>query len=743
MEHQDKKTGGGCCHHSSIAENHHALPMPSHHTIQSHGVGDVYTCPMHLQIRQQTAGSCPLCGMALEPEKISLAAMDTPDPEMKEMTHRFILSAALSLPLALFVMLAHLNYPFFHQWINHPFALWGQMIVATPVILWGGWPFYVRAVASVKNRSLNMFTLIGLGIAVAYVYSLIITIFPQAVERVAGKMTLDVYFESAAVITTLVLLGQILELKARAQASKAMRLLLELVPKTARRMRADGAEEDIELAAIHQGDLLRVRGGEKIPADGVIIDGNSSVDQSMLTGESLPVEKKIGDRITGATLNGAGSFLMRVERVGNDSMVAQIVDMVSKAQRSRAPIQRIADKVSGYFVPMVIAIAIITAFSWWVWGDEPKLAYAVVNAVAVLIIACPCALGLATPMSIITATGRGAQAGVLIKNAEALEAMEKIDTLIIDKTGTLTEGKPKLMAVMTLAGIDEKESLRLAASLERYSQHPLASAIIQGAEEQGLILSEVVDFVSITGKGVQGTIDGQQIALGNKALFTMLAIAPESLLEKQEILQAKGQTTMLMAINGKAAAVLAVADPIKATTAAALEILRADGLDLIMLTGDSQITASIIAQQLGIEAFYAELLPQDKGDIIQELQKKGKKVAMAGDGINDAPALAMAQVGIAMGTGTDIAMGSAGITLVKGDLMGIVRARRLSCATMNNIKQNLFFAFAYNVVGISVAAGVLYPFTHWLLSPEIASAAMALSSVSVIFNALRLRAVKL
>jgi Cu+-exporting ATPase len=617
------------------------------------------------------------------------------------------------------------------------------MLVATPVVLWGGWPFYVRAIASVKNRSLNMFTLIALGVGVAYIYSLIIVLFPQEVSQFAGGMKLDIYFEAAAVITALVLLGQVLELKARAQSSNAMRALLDLAPKMARIIRDNGKEEDVHLSQVQKGDLLRVRPGEKVPVDGVVVDGHSSVDQSMLTGESIPVEKSVGDKVTGATLNGTGSFTMKAERVGNETMLAQIVDMVAKAQRTRAPIQRMADIVAGYFVPIVIAVAIITALAWWVFGPEPKLAYAIVNAVAVLIIACPCALGLATPMSIIAGTGRGALAGVLIKNAESLEIMEKVDTLIIDKTGTLTEGKPKLMEVVTLAGFERNETLKLIASLEQNSEHPLASAIVKGAEAESIILSSVQNFASITGKGVQGEIDGHKVALGNATLFSDLGIDATPLTAKAEELRSKGQTAMLAAIDGKAAAVVSVADPIKVTTPEALRELKAAGLRIVMLTGDSKATAEAVASQLAIDEIEAEVLPERKSEIVRELQAQGRKVAMAGDGVNDAPALAQAQVGIAMGTGTDVAMESAGITLVKGDLIGIVRARRLSHATMQNIRQNLFFAFVYNILGVPVAAGVLYPFFGILLSPVIASAAMAFSSVSVIVNALRLRNVKL
>jgi len=705
------------------------------------GADVIYTCPMHPQIRQPKPGNCPICGMALEPEKVSLDAV--PNHELIDMTRRFWVSVLLAAPLALFVMGAHLipNIP--HEWMDSPLSHWLQMLVATPVVLWGSWPFYVRAVDSIKHRSLNMFTLIALGVGVAYIYSLILTLFPDAVTRFSGGMMLDVYFEAAAVITALVLLGQVLELKAREQSSNAMKALLDLAPKMARIIRADGKEEDVALSEVHKGDVLRVRPGEKVPVDGVVIEGHSSVDQSMLSGESVPVEKSAGDKVTGATLNGTGGFTMRAERVGNETMLAQIVDMVAKAQRTRAPIQRMADKVSGYFVPIVVLVAILTAAAWWVWGPEPKLAYAIVNAVAVLIIACPCALGLATPMSIIAGTGRGAMAGVLIKNAESLEIMEKVDTLIIDKTGTLTEGKPKLMEVVTASGFEPNETLRLVASLEQSSEHPLASAIVKGAQEKGITLSTVQNFSSTTGKGVQGTVDGHAVALGNAAMLTSLGMNAHSLVQAADQLRAKGQTAMFAAIDGKPAAIISVADPIKATTPEALKQLKAEGLHIVMLTGDSKATAKAIAEQLGIDDYEAEVLPERKSELVRQLQEKGRKVAMAGDGVNDAPALAQAHVGIAMGTGTDVAMESAGVTLVKGDLIGIVRARRLSHATMSNIRQNLFFAFVYNALGVPVAAGLLYPFFGLLLSPVIASAAMALSSVSVIMNSLRLKKVKL
>ncbi|MBN8542750.1 MAG: copper-translocating P-type ATPase [Alphaproteobacteria bacterium] len=696
---------------------------------------------MHPQVRQKQPGNCPICGMALEPETVSLD--EGLDPELVDMTRRFWVAAVLSFPLALVVMGAHLIPGLSHEFLDSQLAKWIQMLMATPVVLWAGWPFFERAAESVRHKSLNMFTLIALGVGVAYIYSVLITVFPEAAMRFAGGQMLDIYFEAASVITALVLLGQVLELKARNQARNAMRALLDLAPKMARIIRADGKEEDVHLSQVHKGDLLRVRPGEKVPVDGMVVEGHSSIDQSMVTGESVPVEKNTGDKVIGATLNGTGGFTMRAERVGNETMLAQIVDMVAKAQRSRAPIQRMADTVSGYFVPVVMLIAIVTAMIWGVWGPEPKLAYAIVNAVAVLIIACPCALGLATPMSIIAGTGRGAHAGVLIKNAEALEIMEKVDTLIIDKTGTLTEGKPKLMEVVTVSGFDQNETLRLVASLERGSEHPLASAIVKGAEDRGIVLASVQDFASITGKGVKGTIDGHSLVLGNKTLLSSLGIDSAPLSANAEQLRAKGQTAMFAAIDGNAAAVISVADPIKPTTPEALKQLKAEGLRIVMLTGDSKATAEAIAKQLGIDELEAEVLPERKSEVVRQLQQQGRKVAMAGDGVNDAPALAQAQVGIAMGTGTDVAMESAGVTLVKGDLIGIVRARRLSHATMRNIRQNLFFAFIYNALGVPVAAGILYPFFGLLLSPVIASAAMALSSVSVIVNSLRLRNIQL
>ncbi len=733
---QDVKAKASCCHAS------HSTPAPSAATVAV-DKDAIYTCPMHPEVRQIGPGSCPKCGMALEPEDISLS--DGADPELKDMTRRFWVAAVLSAPLLLLTMGAHFPNEWLHTFLMSPLATWGQLILATPVVLWAGWPFFERGWASLKNKSLNMFTLIALGVGVAYLYSVVVTLFPGYLGQWLGAAseTIDVYFEAAAVITALVLLGQVLELRARAQTSSAMRALLDLAPATARVIRADGAEDDIPLSHVHQGDTLRVRPGEKVPVDGVVLEGASSIDQSMITGEPVPVEKGPGDPVTGATINGTGSFTMRAERVGKETLLAQIVDMVSKAQRTRAPIQRLADKVSGYFVPAVIAVAAIAAFAWGMVGPEPRVGYAILNAVAVLIIACPCALGLATPMSIMAGTGRGAKAGVLIKNAEALEGFEKVDTLIVDKTGTLTEGRPKLMNVVAAAGYDEATVLSLAASLERGSEHPLAEAILKGAESRGLQPAHASEFQSVTGKGVTGNVEGKQVALGNLALLESLNIDATGIKTQADAYRAQGHTAMFVGIDGKPAGIITVADPIKETTVEAIRQLKADGLRIVMLTGDNKTTALAVAKKVGIEQVEADVLPDQKNAAVRKLQEQGRKVAMAGDGINDAPALAQADVGIAMGTGADVAMESAGITLVKGDLMGIVRARHLSRATMRNIRQNLFFAFVYNALGVPVAAGALYPFFGILLSPIIASGAMALSSVSVIANSLRLRSTKI
>jgi Cu+-exporting ATPase len=699
---------------------------------------------MHPQIVRDAPGSCPICGMALEPRTVG--AEEGPDPELVDMTRRFWIGLVLSVPLLVFAMGDMLPGEPLRHLVPGRVAAWLQLLLATPVVLWAGWPFFVRGWASVVNRSLNMFTLIALGTGMAYVYSVVGTVapglFPESFRTHGGEVGL--YFEAAAIITVLVLLGQVLELRARSRTSSAIRALLNLAPPTARRARPDGSEEDVPLEAVGAGDLLRVRPGERIPVDGVVLEGASAVDESMVTGESIPVEKVTGSRVTGGTVNGTGSFVMRAERVGSETLLARIVQMVAEAQRTRAPIQRLADQVSGWFVPAVVVIAVLTFVGWSLWGPEPRLAYGLVNAVAVLIIACPCALGLATPMSIMVGTGRGAQAGVLVKNAEALELTEKVDTLVVDKTGTLTEGKPRLTVVKPAPGHDETTVLRLTAGLERGSEHPLAAAILAGAAERGVTVPTPEDFRSITGKGVVGRVEGHAVALGNLALMQDLGVAVDALLaEAAENLRGGGQTVMLVAVDGRAAGLVAVADPIKPSAPEALQALRRSGLHIVMLTGDSRRTAEAVARKLGIEHVEAEVLPERKSEVVRDLQAKGRKVAMAGDGVNDAPALAQADVGIAMGTGTDVAIESASIALVKGDLRGIVRARRLSRATMRNIRQNLFFAFVYNALGVPIAAGVLYPVFGLLLSPIIASAAMTFSSVSVIGNALRLRRVEL
>lgn len=699
-----------------------------------------YTCPMHPEVRQIGPGSCPKCGMALEPESAAIAEDD--NPELKDMTRRFWIAAVFSIPLLILAMGAHTLGGGLMRFADGPYGNWLQLTLATPVVLWCGRPFFERFWLSLKHASLNMFTLIGLGVGVAYAYSVVVTVAPGFFAGLADGM-LAVYFEPAAVITALVLLGQVLELKARAQTSGAIRALLKLVPDTARKVAPDGSETDIPLAHVHKGDTLRIRPGEKIPVDGIVLDGSSSVDQSMLTGEPLPVEKNSGDQITGGTINGNGSFTMRAEHVGSETVLSRIVEMVSKAQRTRAPIQRLADSVSGYFVPAVVLAAAAAAITWGVLGPSPRVNFAVLSAVSVLIIACPCALGLATPMSIMAGTGRGARAGVLIKNAETLETFEKVDTLVVDKTGTLTEGKPKLVSVLAADGFDETTLLGWAASLEQASEHPLAEAIVQGAKEKGLGLSGVTDFASVTGKGVKGIVQGRTTAIGNMALLESLGIKPGKLAEQAERSRKDGLTVMFVAIDDAAAGLVMVGDPVKESTREAIGLLQAEGLHIVMLTGDNGTTARAVADKVGISEVKADILPDQKHAVIEKLQAAGHRVAMAGDGINDAPALAQANVGIAMGTGADVAMESAGITLVKGDLMGIVRARNLSRATMRNIRQNLFFAFVYNALGVPVAAGVLYPFFDVLLSPVIASAAMALSSVSVIINSLRLRSAKL
>ena len=702
-----------------------------------------WTCPMHPQIVRDAPGSCPICGMALEPR--TLSAVEGPDPELVDMTRRFWIGLVLTLPLLAFVMGDMLPGQPLRHLIPPRLSAWLQFVLATPVVLWAGWPFFERGWASIVNRSLNMFTLIALGTEMAYAFSVVGTVapglFPASFRTHGGEVGL--YFEAAAVITVLVLLGQVLELRARSQTSSAIRALLRLAPPTARRLRPDGSEGEVPLDRVQVGDRLRVRPGDKIPVDGVVAEGRSSVDESMVTGEPIPVEKTPDSRVIGGTVNGTGSFVMRAERIGRDTLLAQIVHMVSEAQRSRAPIQRLADVVSSYFVPAVVLVAVLTFIGWGLWGPEPRLAYGLVNAVAVLIIACPCALGLATPMSIMVATGRGALAGVLVRNAEALELLEKVDTLVVDKTGTLTEGKPKLVTVEAVAGQSSTELLELAATLERGSEHPLAAAIVAGAEERGIALDATKDFRSVTGKGVVGRVDGHDVALGNRRLMEDLRVSLGPLVERAEMLRRDGQTVMFVAVDGQPAGLVGVADPIKPTTPEAVALLRASGLRIIMLTGDSRATAEAVARKLGIQDVDAEVLPEQKIAVVKRLQAEGHRVAMAGDGVNDAPALAQADVGIAMGTGTDVAMQSADVTLVKGDLRGIARARRLSQATMRNIRQNLFFAFVYNALGVPIAAGVLYPFFGLLLSPIIASAAMTFSSVSVIANALRLRHVKL
>ncbi len=701
-----------------------------------------YTCPMHPEIVQDEPGDCPICGMALEPVIVTLE--DEDNPELINMTRRLWVSAALSLPVLLLAMGEMVGLSF--DWLASPqLQTWLEFAFATPVVLWGGWPFFVRGWQSVITRNLNMFTLIALGTGVAFVYSIVATVappvFPESFQDAHGEVA--VYFEAAAVIITLVLLGQVMELRARHRTGAAIRALLGLAPKTARRIEPDGSEGDVPLDQIQVGDYLRVRPGEKMPVDGVVIEGASAVDESMITGEPIPIEKEAGDKVIGATVNGTGGLVIEARRVGSDTLLSQIVQMVATAQRSRAPIQKLADVVAGYFVPAVVLSAVATFVVWAAIGPAPAFAYALINSVAVLIIACPCALGLATPMSIMTATGRGATLGVLFKDAEAIEVMRQIDTLVVDKTGTLTEGKPKLALVENIDDFDDAELLRLAATLEKGSEHPLASAIVAGATERDLKLGIVENFESITGKGVVGDVDSKRVALGNLRLFESLDIDVGSLAERAEDLRADGQTVMFVAVDEKITGLVSVSDPIKETTPAAIEALHREGVRIVMLTGDSETTARAVAAKLHLDEVVAGVLPDQKAETVKALQEAGRVVGMAGDGINDAPALAQAHVGIAMGTGTDVAMESAGITLVKGDLQGIIRARRLSRATMKNIRQNLFFAFVYNSVGVPVAAGVLYPVFGILLSPMIAAAAMSLSSVSVIANALRLNRAKL
>ncbi len=728
-----------------FAENPQAFLTPAPEASARHAAAPadaVYTCPMHPEIEQVGPGDCPICGMALEPKTISLA--EGPSAEFLDMRRRFWISAVFAVPLVVVAMGRHLMPEAFRalsaDWLN-----WFELVLASPIVLWAAWPFFQRFWSSVRTMRLNMWTLIGLGVGAAYVFSVIATlapgIFPGAFRGPEGEV--GVYFEAAAVIVVLVLLGQVLEIRARERTGGAIRALLDLAPKTARIVREDGSEVDIALDQVTVGDRLRVRPGEKIPVDGEIVEGSSAVDESMLTGEAVPVEKTVGTQVTGGTLNGSGSFVMAAERVGSETMLARIVDMVAQAQRSRAPIQRLADVVAGYFVPAVVAVAVIAFILWSLFGPPPAMAFALVAAVSVLIIAGPCALGLATPMSIMVGTGRGAQMGVLIKNAEALERFAEVDTLVVDKTGTLTEGKPKVVAVVPAEGMTEGDLLRLGAGVEQGSEHPLAAAIVGGAKERGLTLSSSSDFESLTGKGVMGTVEGRRVALGNDKLLTTLGIGADALADEAERRRADGQTVMYVAVDGAFAGLIAVADPIKETTPDALRTLRDDGVRIVMLTGDNATTAKAVANRLGIEEIEADVLPERKNEVIRHLRDEGRVVAMAGDGINDAPALAAADVGVAMGTGADVAMESAGVTLVQGDLRGVARARLLSQAVMRNIKQNLFFAFVYNALGVPIAAGVLYPFFGILLSPIIAAAAMSLSSVSVIVNALRLRTVKL
>jgi len=737
--------GGHHAHAPSSAEHRHGDRKSGkdgeYDKVPAGHAGAVFTCPMHPEVRQIGSGSCPLCGMGLELESAAMAG-DEPNPELVDFTRRFWIAAAFTIPLLFLTMAPYIGYDDIRQFLGERTALWMEVVLGTPVILWSGWPFFVRGWNSFRSMNLNMFSLIGMGVAAAYIFSMVAVIAPGVFPegfRDPETGTVGVYFEAAAVIVTLVLLGQVMELRAREGTGKAIRALLDLAAKTARVIRQDGSEEEIPLEQVKVGDRLRVRPGDKVPVDGVVVEGRSSVDESMISGEPVPVEKTQGDKLTGATINGTGSLIMEATRVGADTMLAQIVEMVAAAQRSRAPIQKWADLVAGRFVPAVIGVAIISFTSWAIWGPAPAMSYALVSAVAVLIIACPCALGLATPMSIMTATGRGARVGVLIKNAEALERFEKVDTLIVDKTGTLTVGKPKLVAVLPQAGHDENEVLRLAASLERGSEHPLAEAIVRGAEERGVSLADAADFEAITGKGVKGIVNGKAVALGNLKMMAELGLDGGPVDDTANARRDQGETVMFVVLDGAIAGLVSVADPVKEATPAALKALHALGFRIIMATGDNERTARAVAGRLGIDEIRAEVLPEDKARIIKELQSQGRKVAMAGDGVNDAPALAQADVGIAMGTGADVAIESAGFTLVKGNLDGIVRARRLAHATMRNIRQNLFFALIYNGSGVPVAAGILYPFLGILVGPIFAAFAMSASSLSVVLNALRLR----
>ena len=744
MDKPSEPTSASRDHHHASGErpgmhgHDHAHAGGASETAMPARAGTIYTCPMHSEIRLMEPGSCPICGMALEP--IVATAETGPSPELRDMTRRFWIGLALALPVLILEMGGHLL-PVLHHLVPSTVSTWIQLALATPVVLWAGWPFFVRGWRSLINRSLNMFTLIAMGTGVAWAYSVVATLapglFPAAFRSMDG--TVAVYFEAAAVITVLVLLGQVLELRAREQTSGAIKALLDLAPKTARRIEGDGREAEVPLDAVVVGDKLRVRPGEKVPVDGVVEDGRSSLDEALVTGESMPVTKTVGDGVTGGTLNQTGALVIRAEKVGSETMLARIVQMVADAQRSRAPIQRLADTVSGWFVPLVIAIAGLAFIAWGLWGPEPRFAHGLVAAVAVLIVACPCALGLATPMSIMVGVGKGAGLGVLIKNAEALERLEKVDTLVVDKTGTLTEGKPSVTAIVPADGWTEEEILRLAAGVERAAEHPLAAAIVAAAENRAITIPDVANFDSPTGKGALGTVEGRAVVLGNAAFLADHGIGVEVLSDEADALRTEGATAIFIGIDTRPAGIFAIADPIKPTTPAALEALRKDGIHVVMLTGDNFTTANAVARRLGIGEVEADVLPDAKSAVVEKLKREGRVVAMAGDGVNDAPALAAADVGIAMGSGTDVAMESAGVTLLKGDLTGIVRARHLSQATMANIRQNLFFAFIYNAAGVPIAAGVLYPLFGLLMSPVIAAAAMALSSVSVIANALRLR----
>jgi Cu+-exporting ATPase len=735
-EKEQESHGHSCCHSAATDE---PIPAGKYDLVPAGYDGMVYTCPMHPEVRDVRNSGCPICGMALEPEGIVVGEEDT--SELDDMRRRFWISAMFTLPLFVYAMGEMIPGAPFADIVPTAWAQVLQLALATPVVLWGGWPFFVRGVQSVRTWNLNMFTLIGLGVSVAFGYSLVATIapgiFPDAFRSADGHVA--VYFEAAAVITTLVLLGQVLELKARSQTSGAIRALLELAPPTARRIADDGSEEEVSLDDISEGDRLRVRPGDKVPVDGEVREGGSSIDESMISGEPIPVEKEPGDAVIGGTVNGTGSFIMVATKVGDDTMLSQIVQMVAEAQRSRAPIQRLADVVAGWFVPAVVITAIVAFIVWGLVGPEPAMAYAIVNAVAVLIIACPCALGLATPMSIMVGTGKGAQNGILIKNAEALEGFEKVDTIVVDKTGTLTEGHPELVMVTPFGDISEETLLGLAASVETASEHPLAAAIVRGAKERSLELEDQGGFQSVTGQGAKAEVAGKQVAVGNEKFMRELGAYDEELVAQADDFRKKGQTVMFVAVHGKLAGLLGVADPIKKTTVEAIRQLHAAGLKVVMMTGDNAATAEAVAREIGIDEVHAGVSPEDKSRVVRELQEAGSVVAMAGDGINDAPALAQAHIGIAMGTGTDVAIESAGVTLVRGDLLGVAKARNLSRATMKNIRQNLFFAFAYNTAGVPIAAGILYPFFGLLLSPMFAAAAMSLSSVSVIGNALRLR----